>query len=159
MIFLKKLKTYFPYITFIGLALFIGLISGIFTNKGMAAYELVSKPWFTPPSALFPIVWTILYILVGYSMGRVWMTKSEALPYCLMAYGAQLLGNLFWTIWFFLLQAYLFSFVWLVGLGFVVLIMAVLFFRADKRAGVLQVPYLLWLIFAGVLNLQIYLLN
>ena len=142
-----------------GLALFIGLIGGIFTNKGLPAYELVNKPWFTPPSALFPMVWTVLFLLVGYGMGRVWVTRSVHTPYCVLAYGAQLLANLFWTIWFFLVQMYLLSFLWLVGLGVLVLIMALLFSRADKTAGWLQLPYLLWLTFAGYLNWMIWQMN
>ena len=148
-----------PEIVFIGLALFIGLIGGLITGLGMPAYEAVSKPWFTPPKWVFPVVWTILYILMGYGMGQVWKTRSVGLPRCLILFGVQLGLNFFWTIWFFLLQWYGFAFFWLIALLAAVLMMAFCFYTAEKQAGLLQIPYVIWLLLAAALNYGVWTMN
>ena len=153
----KKRRT--PEIVFIGLSLFIGLIGGLITNLGMPAYETVSKPWFTPPEWVFPVVWTILYILMGYGMARVWKSRPPHLPRCLVLFGVQLGLNFFWTVWFFLLQWYGFAFFWLIALLAAVLLMTFCFYTADETAGLLQIPYIIWLLLAAALNYGVWMMN
>jgi len=154
-----NVKKYGPEVIFIGISLLIGFIGSRITQGGMPAYQTVQKPWFTPPAIVFPIVWTVLFILMGYGMARVWKARFGNLPLSLITFFAQLLMNLFWNVWFFTQQWYLFAFIWLAGLLFLVIVMTVSFSRADLLAGKLQYPYCVWLSFAGVLNLAIYLLN
>lgn len=156
---MKKWTHYLPEIIYIGISLFIGLIGGLLTNMGIPAYEAVQKPWFTPPSWVFPIVWSILYILMGYAMAKVSRTNSPLLTNCLSLFGIQLLLNLFWSVWFFLLQWYGFAFLWLLVLLIAVVAMAVCFYRLNKVAGLLQIPYVLWLMLAASLNYGVWMLN
>lgn len=154
----KFWKRYAPELCFMGLSILIGAVGGLITKWGMPEFQAANQPWFTPPDAVFPVVWTVLYLLMGYGMGRVWKTGRHVTG-ALWVFGAQLLLNLFWTVWFFLLQQYLAAFVWLLGLLCTVGLMIWMFARADRTAAVLQVPYFLWLCFAAVLNLYVYLLN
>jgi len=156
---MHKWKRYVPELSFIGLSLFIGGIGGLLTNIGMPAFEAAAKPWFTPPPWVFPIVWTVLYILMGWGMGRVWKIHRITLSRCLSLFGLQLLMNLFWTVWFFLLQWYGFAFWWLVGLFAVVAWMSLCFYRTEPLSGKLQIPYLVWLLFAGALNYGVWMMN
>lgn len=156
---MQKWKRYLPELSFVALALFIGGIGGLLTNIGMPAFDAAQKPWFTPPKWAFPVVWTTLYILMGIGMGRVWKFHSRTLPRCLGIFGIQLLMNLFWTVWFFLLQWYGFAFWWLIALFVAVAWMTVCFWRAETLAGVMQVPYLVWLVLAGALNYGVWMMN
>ena len=156
---MQKWKRYLPELSFTGLSLFIGGIGGLLTNIGMPSFDAVQKPWFTPPKWVFPVVWTVLYVLMGWGMGRVWKFHSRTLPRCLGIFGVQLLMNLFWVVWFFLLQWYAFAFWWLVGLFIAVAWMTLCFYRAETLAGTLQLPYLIWLVLAGVLNYGVWILN
>ena len=156
---MHKWKRYLPELGFVGISLFIGLIGGLLTRMGLPAYEAVEKPWFTPPQWAFPVVWSVLYILMGIGMGRVWRYHSRTLSRCLSLFGVQLLMNLFWTVWFFLLQWYGFAFFWLVGLFTVVAWMSLCFYNAEPLAGKLQIPYLLWLLLAGALNFGVWMMN
>ena len=156
---MKTWKLYIPEIAFAALSLFIGGIGGILTKSGMPAYETMTKPWFTPPAWAFPIVWTILYILMGIGMGRVWKRGGPTLQSSLWFFGVQLMLNLFWTVWFFILQLYGISFLWLLLLLLAVLAMQRSFRTADKTAANLQTPYILWLVLAGALNYGVWMLN
>lgn len=104
------------------------------------------------------MVWTVLYVLMGTASYLV-LTSGRPNGLALLLYGAQLLFNFFWPLFFFNMQAYLFAFVWLVLLWLLILAATILFFRISRPAGWLMVPYLLWVAFAGYLNLSIYLLN
>lgn len=156
---MQKWKRYTPEIAFAALSLFIGGIGGLLTRIGMPAYEMTVKPWFTPPAWVFPVVWTALYILMGVGMGRVWKTHSPRLPQCLWFFGAQLMLNLFWTLWFFVLRLYDISFGWLLILLGAVLAMTACFRKADPLAAKLQIPYVLWLVLAAALNYGVWKLN
>lgn len=142
----------------IAIPLVIGGLAGFLTRSGMAAFQSLNKPPLSPPGWLFPIVWTILYILMGIASYIVWTAKR---PHgaALAFYGIQLVFNFFWPILFFNLEAYLFAFIWLLSLWILILITMVLFYRIAKAAGYMLLPYLLWVSFAGYLNLFIYLLN
>lgn len=154
-----KGKRWIPYAVFIGTALAVGALSSIITQNGMAGYELAIKPSFTPPSSLFPIVWTALYILMGLGMALVWRSFDERRRYALLPFGAQLLANFLWTLWFFGLHAYGLAFWWLLAFTACVIWMAVVFYRVRAAAGWMQLPYILWCVFAAILNHSIRMLN
>lgn len=154
-----KGKRWIPYAVFIGAALGVGGLSSIITQSGMAGYDMAVKPSFTPPSVLFPIVWTALYILMGFGMARVWRTFDARRRYALLPFCAQLAANFLWTLWFFGLHSYGLAFWWLLGLTALVLWTAVTFYRISTVAGRLQVPYILWCVFAAILNHAIWQLN
>ena len=144
----------------IAISLVIGGLSALFTMMGMENYRLADKPALTPPEIVFPIVWTILYTLMGISAARVWIaSEDKGSNGGLMLYAIQLVVNFFWSIIFFTLQAYGFAFFWLLFLWLLVLLMIISFSKTDKLAAYLQVPYLLWLTFAGYLNFMVWMLN
>ena len=124
----------------------------------METFEMVNKPPLSPPGWLFPVVWTILYVLMGIASYLV-LTSGKPDDIALKAYGIQLAVNFMWPILFFNLNLYLFSFIWLVALWLLVYQTIRLFWLASKTAGALMIPYLLWITFAGYLNLGIYFLN
>lgn len=128
------------------------------TRKGMQAFAGVPQPPLSPPAWLFPVVWTALYILMGVACYLVWVTPQKA-PNALFAYGIQLALNFFWSLLFFGAKNYLFAFLWLLLLWAAVAWTLLLFRRTRKIAGALLIPYLVWISFAGYLNLGVYLLN
>lgn len=122
-------------------------------NIGMA-YGAMDKPPLAPPGWVFPIVWTILYVLMGIAAYRIWLTpNSEAKRVALIFYGAQLVVNILWPLLFFEWEAYWLALFWLLLLWYLVFVTWQKFRELDRRAGVLLVPYLAWLTFAGYLNL------
>lgn len=131
----------------------VGLIISGFIN-----YETLERPLFSPPSSIFPIVWTILYILMGISYG---ILKSNGLvnQEINLIYYSQLVVNLLWPILFFVLEWRLLAFLWIILLIVLVINMIIKFYNKNKLARLLQIPYLIWLIFAAYLNLGVYLLN
>lgn len=139
----------------------VGGLSGLFTTGSMMAFDQMIKPPLSPPGWLFPVVWTILFTLMGiasylvYSEGAPRSEVSNALTW----YGVQLVVNFFWSIIFFNFGAYIFAFIWLIVLWVLIIITTVKFYKINKTAGILMIPYLLWVTFAGYLNLAIYLLN
>lgn len=138
----------------------VGGIAGLFTSMGMDEYKLVEKPPLTPPEIVFPIVWTILYALMGISVARIWLSPpTKERNHGLIIYAVQLFFNFFWSIIFFNLQAYGFAFFWLIALWALILGMIIIFSRTDRLAAILQIPYLIWVTFAGYLNLMVWLLN
>lgn len=148
------------YGIFIAISLAIGGLSALFTNMGMDEYRLAQKPALTPPEIVFPIVWTILFTLMGISAARVWIaSEDKGSNGGLMLYAIQLVVNFFWSVIFFTLQAYGFAFFWLLFLWLLVLLMIISFSKTDKLAAYLQIPYLLWLTFAGYLNFMVWILN
>lgn len=142
----------------IALPLLVGAGSALLTRSGMESFDSVIKPPLSPPAWLFPVVWTILYVLMGVASYLV-LTSGKLRANALYAYGIQLILNFFWSILFFNVENYLLAFVWLILLWIAVLVTTVLFFRIRHAAGILMIPYLLWVTFAGYLNLSIALLN
>lgn len=142
----------------IALPLAVGGLSALLTRGSMETFQLLNKPALSPPGWLFPVVWTLLYILMGIASYLV-LTSGKPNCFALAVYAVQLMFNFFWTIIFFNLEAYLLAFIWLVILWVLILVTMVLFFRISETAGYLLLPYLLWVTFAGYLNLYIYLLN
>lgn len=156
-----KLKYWKPYIVSAGIALGVGTLSSLLFIAGMRVYEeTVTKPAMTPPGWIFAVVWTILYVLMGISAAKVWLTrlsthKSRGLNY----YVVQLIVNFFWSLIFFNAQAFGFALVWLLLLWTLVLLMILQFGKADRSAAMLQIPYLIWLTFAAYLNFGVCILN
>jgi len=156
---LQKIK---PYVYSILIALLVGALSAFLTKDSMNIYASINKPPLTPPGFLFPIVWGILYVLMGISSAIVYnKTKTGNItgPSGLGVYFLQLAVNFFWSIIFFNMRAFLFSFLWLILLWVLIIIMIVRFYKVSPLAAYLQIPYLIWVTFAGYLNLMIYLLN
>ena len=150
----NKVKTYAVSIL---VPLVLCAIVGFLTKDAMG-YEGLDTPALAPPPILFPIVWSILYTLMGISHA---ILKSNGLstPDSESVYYAQLIVNLLWPVLFFSLGWRLVAFIWIVLLDILVVVMTVRFYRRDKTAGLLQIPYLLWVFFATYLNLAIYLMN
>ena len=145
------------YVKSILIPVFFGGIVG-FLISGSMDYNSLEKPILAPPGILFPIVWTILYILMGVSYGRL-ESKSLMDSSGKKIYYFQLFVNLLWPIFFFLLKWRLFSCFWILLVVVLVFLMIIDFYRKDPISGLLQIPYLLWTIFATYLTISIYLLN
>lgn len=135
----------------------VGLLVGAITSSSIE-YNTLIKPVLAPPSILFPIVWTILYVLMGVSYG-ILETKFLIDTEINFIYYFQLLVNALWSIIFFIFEWRLFAIIWLLILILLIIMMIIKFYQRDKIAGLLQIPYLLWSLFASYLNLAIYLLN
>lgn len=151
---LNKFKTYFKAIL---IPVLVGGIVG-FLISGSIDYNSLEKPFLSPPSITFPIVWTILYILMGISYA---ILESNLLVNSKInsIYYLQLFFNALWPIAFFLLKWRLFAFIWIIILAVLIIIMIARFYEKQKTAAWLQVPYLLWALFATYLNFGVYLLN
>lgn len=156
-----KIKKWLPYIIGIGSAVAVGAVSGLLSMGGMERYsETVLKPPLTPPDWLFPVVWTILYVLMGIGATRIWLSPdSPDRSRGLNLYIAQLIVNFFWSLIFFNAQTFGFAVLWLILLWILVFLMIRSFYKVDRIAALLQVPYLIWLTFALYLNIAVWLLN
>ena len=154
----QKWKTYGFWIL---LAELVGFLAGLLTRKGTEIYSMtIQKPPLSPPSLVFPIVWTILYALMGISAARIsLLPAAQEKETSLRLFLIQLAVNFFWSILFFNLQAFGFAFLWLVLLWILIVRMTLSFAELDRPAAWLQVPYLLWVFFAGYLNFGVWLLN
>lgn len=139
----------------------VGGLSALLTRGNMALFDVLRKPPLSPPGWLFPVVWTVLYILMGLASWLVWTAEGNRLEKekALRPYGAQLIVNFFWSIIFFNWGMYLLAFFWLILLWVLIVITAVRFYRIRPAAGYLMVPYILWVSFAGYLNYGIWKLN
>lgn len=138
----------------------VGGLSALFTMGSMESFETLNKPPLSPPGWLFPVVWSVLFILMGIASYLVYVSpRSYDRKSALTLYGIQLFFNFVWSLLFFNLEAYLFAFIWLVALWILIIITAIKFYRISKSAGYLLIPYIIWVTFAGYLNFAIYLLN
>ena len=149
------------YAVWILIAEAVGALSGWLSREGMEVYsQTVTQPPLSPPMWLFPVVWGILYALMGIGAARIWMApESPERKKGLNLFVAQLVVNFFWSPIFFNLQAFGFAFVWLLLLWALVVWMIGTFYKVDPLAAWLQVPYLIWLTFAAYLNLAVWLIN
>ena len=142
--------------------LFIGGLSAFLTRDNMNIYEEISTPPLSPPGFLFPVVWTVLYILMGISSALIWQKIEEyreKAENALLIYAVSLVFNFIWSIIFFNFRLYLLSFIWLAALLILIILTAVKYKKILPLAALLQIPYILWVTFAGYLNFGIYLLN
>ena len=145
----------------IAVPLLIGGLSAFLTRDSMTTFSQVIKPPLSPSGILFPIVWTVLYTLMGIASYLIVSSDAakEDIQNAIFIYVLQLGINFFWSIFFFNFKWYLFSFFWLLLLWAFILYMIVIFYRISKPAAYLLIPYLLWVTFAGYLNLGIAILN
>lgn len=147
--------------TQIAIPLITGGVAGFLSGGGMEAFAAAEKPPLSPPGWLFPVVWTILYVLMGIAAYLI-LQESEQTQEgtkALTVYWFQLIVNFLWPIFFFNFGWYLFSFFWLLLLWGLIIWMIVLFYRIYKPAAYLLIPYLVWVTFAAYLNLGIWWLN
>ncbi|MBC5786993.1 TspO/MBR family protein [Clostridium facile] len=155
-------KTTKIYLFSIVFTLLVGGISGLLIRDGINAYDAnIIKPPLTPPNLVFPIVWSILYLLMGIGIACILTIDGpqRLKTRTLLVYIAQLFFNFCWSLIFFNAQAFLFAFIWLIALWILILIMILLFAKQSKWAAWLQLPYLIWVSFAGYLNLGVWILN
>ncbi|MCI7607575.1 MAG: tryptophan-rich sensory protein [Enterocloster clostridioformis] len=136
----------------------VGTMSALFSGN-MSSYSILTQPAFSPPGFIFPVVWTILYILMGASSYIVYSSNSPNKSKALLLYCIQLFFNFCWSIIFFGLDLFLFAFIWLIALIFIIIIMIRQFLIVNPLSAYLQIPYLIWCIFAAYLNFSIFLLN
>ncbi len=139
----------------------VGGLSALITKDDMDIYKDVIRPPLSPPSIVFPIAWSILYILMGISFYLVWQKEDKYLDKtkAYLFFVSGLIFNFLWTPIFFSAKLYLMAFFILLFLLSSVILMIVSYYKISKPAAFLQIPYLLWLLFAGYLNMGIYLLN
>lgn len=155
-----KKHSWKPYVCLIALTEAVGGLSGWLTRKGVKAYHGVAKSRLTPPDMVFPIVWAALFALMGAGAARVWQAPpSPARTRGLTLFALQLAVNFAWSLLFFNLQAFGFAFFWLILLWVLILLMTLSFGKVDRISAWMQVPYLLWVAFAGYLNCTTWLLN
>lgn len=142
----------------IAIPLIVGGLAGILSGGGMRAFAALNKPAFSPPGWVFPVVWTILYILMGISSYLICTADADKkrITEALSIYFYQLLVNFLWPILFFDFKWYLFSFLWIVLLWFLIIRMIRSFYPISKLAALCNIPYLLWVSFAAYLNLGIW---
>ena len=145
----------------IAIPVIVGIVSALLTRNSMELFQSIDKPPLAPPGWLFPVVWTILYVLMGISSYLILQSgeSQEEIRKALTIYGYQLVVNFLWPTFFFNFGWYFFSFLWLVLLWVLVLIMILRFKNISKLAAYMNIPYLVWLTFAGYLNLGIWILN
>ena len=145
------------YIKSIAIPVIIGAVVGFITMRFMDYGEL-NQPPLAPPGFIFPIVWTILYALMGISYA-ILKTNGLADDEVDSIYSLQLVVNALWSIFFFVLKWRLFAFFWIILLAILVVKMIRIFYERYRLAGYLQIPYLAWLVFAAYLNFGVYVLN
>ena len=155
---MKNLKT---FLICLAIPLGVGLLSSILTGGGMGDYGILNNPPLSPPGWVFPIVWTTLYLLMGYASYRVYTSGSDpiAVKKALKLYAIQLGFNFLWPLVFFGLQWYWAAFVLLLALWVAIYLTIRSFSAIDEKAGDLLIPYLLWVTFAGYLNAGVAILN
>ena len=146
----------FAYIAF---PLGVGALAGFLTRNNLSVYKNLNLPAVSPPGWLFPIIWTVLYILMGLGSYLAVSSSSHRKNESLKLYGIQLLLNFLWSLVFFNLKIYFLAFLILLLLWYFIIKMIAAFWSVSPDAAVLQVPYLLWVTFAAYLNLGIVFLN
>ena len=139
----------------------VGALAGLLTRNGTKLYATsILKPPLSPPALVFPIAWAILYALMGIGAARVYLTPASGIrARGLQLFLIQLAFNFLWSVIFFNFQAFGLAFIWLVILWALILMMALAFSKTDRLSALLQIPYLLWVLFAGYLNYGVWQLN
>lgn len=156
---MKKSKSRFAIALLLPLA--VGAVSALITRDNMELYQGIEKPPFSPPSIVFPIAWTILYLMMGAAsyLASTTNKKDSGIFIANVWYLLQLVMNFFWSLIFFGLEYYLLAFIWLVFMYAAVVLCTIHYFKINKWAGLMMVPYNIWMAFAAYLNLAIIILN
>jgi len=154
-------KSFWVYAFWIAFAEGVGVLSGWLSRNGIKLYnETIAKPPLSPPAIVFPVVWSILFLLMGISAARICLSlPSPEKIKSLVLFVLQLVVNFFWSLIFFNLQAFDFAFFWLIVLWALVVWMIVSFSNVDRTAAWLQIPYIIWLTFAACLNAGVWAIN
>lgn len=155
----QKIK---PYLLLGPTGLVVGGLAAFLTRNDMDIYSELNQPPLSPPSILFPIVWSVLYLLMGIGAAAVYAKKRtypNEVREAMALYGENLILNFAWNLIFFRFRALLFAFLWLLLLLLVIIRMIIAFRRVRPWAGYLQIPYAAWVAFASYLNLGTWLLN
>ena len=155
-------RTVLTFVIAIALPLVIGGFSAFLTKDNMNIYEEINTPPLSPPSLLFPVVWTVLYVLMGVSSAFVWLNRSENKDTAdkgLLIYAVSLFFNFVWSLIFFNFRAYLFAFIWLAVMLALIILTVINYKKVVPLAAYLQIPYIFWTAFAGYLNFGVWLLN
>lgn len=153
-----KIKNKSELIIAILIPIAVGTLSALFSGN-MSLYSTINKPPVSPPGFIFPFVWGILYILMGISSYLVYESDHSEKRNALKTYALQLFFNFWWSIIFFRFSLYLFAFLWLLVMIVLIAIMIYRFYQINMLSAYLQIPYLLWCLFAAYLNFMIYTLN
>lgn len=151
-----------PYVVSVAIALGVGGLSAFVTRGGMDIYNDIVMPPLSPPSWLFPVVWSVLYVLMGISAAMVYTARDkdkDRRMTALKVYGASLCVNFLWSIVFFNMRLFLTAFAVLLLLLFLIIKTISLYKPISVTASRLQIPYAVWVAFAGYLNIAIWLLN
>jgi len=158
---LLKRKT-IVYTAAVFIPLLIGITSALLTRNNMQIYKELNTPPLSPPSWLFPVVWSALYVLMGISSGKVFLNKNKAPKDAADGLGYYVLSlafNFAWSIIFFNFRRFPFAFFWLLALLYLIVRTILSYKKVDKKSAYLQIPYAIWVSFAGYLNLGIWILN
>jgi tryptophan-rich sensory protein len=157
----KSKNNFFKFIISLALPFLAAFIGSSATFPAIPTwYASLNKPFFSPPNYLFAPVWTLLYLLMGISFYLVWSKgKGKSLRFATNVYLFQLILNTLWSIFFFGNRSPLMGLIIIVILWFMILITILRFYKINRTAGILLIPYILWVSFASVLNLSIFLLN
>ena len=144
----------------LAIPLIVGAVAGFLTNSDVKEFMVTAKqPFFSPPGWVFPVVWTILYALMGFGAYVIENTSSPRKSRALTIYYIQLFFNFVWSFIFFSVGNYLFAFVWIIILWLLIIATILEFKMIKNRAAYILIPYLIWVTFAAVLNFSVYLLN
>lgn len=158
----KKHKVQFRiFVPAVLIPLFVGGFSAFLTREDMGIYNMADKPFLAPPDWVFPIAWTILYIMMGTASYLVYVTEADVSikRKALILYGAQLAMNFFWSILFFTYSRYLMALIWLLLMWVLILMCCIRFYRILPLAGLMMGVLLLWTCFAAYLNLACYIMS
>ena len=146
-------------IGFVVLVNLVGSVPGVLSSPDSPWFRALEKPAFYPPEIAFPVVWTLLFTLMGVSLWLVWRSDAAGRRLALGLFALQMAFNVAWTPAFFALEELLLGLLVIVALWVLVVATIVAFDRVDRRAAALLVPYLAWVTFAAVLNFELWRLN
>lgn len=156
---MKKIN-WFKLVVIVLITELIGLIGGLFSGIRLQTYTSLIKPPLSPPGWLFGLIWSVLYLLMGIAAYIIYqMPQTPESKKATTLYWVQLFVNFLWPIAFFRFQQYWISVIVIILLDILVLIAIIKFYKIEKTAGYLMIPYLLWILFATYLNIGISVLN
>ncbi|HNW04870.1 MAG TPA: tryptophan-rich sensory protein [Oscillospiraceae bacterium] len=152
-------RKFFSFFLPLFFTLAIGGLSSLLVGERFAIYDSVVPPPFAPPAGVFPVVWTILYLLIGTAAGLVQLAGGEARENALLLYWCQLTANFIWPTLFFTMEAFFAAFLWILLLDLLIVLTTVHFGRIRAAFAMLMLPYLFWVLFATYLSFGIWVLN
>lgn len=136
----------------------LGFIFGLISRP--SSFNGVAQPVFVPPSWVFIVVWIIIYTVLGISFYLILRSRdSRDRKRSIWIYFINLFFNYLWVVWFFNFKLFLFAYIWLVVLIGITVMMIYFFYRVNKWAGIINIFYLLWLVFASIINIYVFYLN